>query len=100
MNFEPINGLRILAVELGLLCALTVAGWVVTRLVRPRLNRPVWLRKTLEENLRAALLVIAVAVVGRAAIFPWAGIPELRINDDFNYSLEPLGLCRSSSAPR
>jgi hypothetical protein len=61
MSFEAINGLRILAGEVAPLCSLTIAASLVTRSAFSGLSRRAWLRKILEENSRAVLLVVAVA---------------------------------------
>ncbi len=87
MMFVPIAGLRLLAVETGLLIAFSVLAFVVLRLAKPSVAPPRWLRAILAENWRAVLLVVAVALLGRAILLPWLGIPHPRINDEYSYLL-------------
>lgn len=87
MMFVPIAGLRLLAVETGLLIAFSVLAFVVLRLAKPSVAPPRWLRAILAENWRAVLLVVAVALLGRALLLPWLGIPHPRINDEYSYLL-------------
>jgi len=87
MNYAPIDGLRLLAVETGVLAALTVLAFLFFRLLRPSMSQPRWLKAILAGNLRPVLLVIVVALVGRALLVPWIGIPQPRINDEYSYLL-------------
>ena len=64
MSFVPIDGLRLLAIETGLLLAFTVIAFVGLRLFRAQYFRASFLDWVLARTSRAVLLVIAVALVG------------------------------------
>jgi len=87
MNFAPIDGLRMLAVETGLLIAFTLLAFLALRLLRPSLSRPRWLEAVLRQEWRGVLLVIVIALAGRALLMPWLGVPQPRINDEYSYLL-------------
>jgi hypothetical protein len=87
MNYVPINGLRMLAVESGILFAAFLIAYVSLRFLHPAVKRPEWLAWILGSNLRSVVLVIAVAMVGRALLLPAVGIPQPRINDEYSYLL-------------
>ena len=87
MNYVPINGLRMLAVESGILFAAFLIAYISLRFLHPAMNRPRWLAWILGSNLRSVLLVIAVALAGRALLLPVVGIPSPRINDEYSYLL-------------
>ena len=90
MNYVPINGLRLLAVESSILFAAFLIAYVGLRFLHPAVNRPKWLAWIpwiLGSNLRSVLFVIAVALVGRALLLPAVGIPQPRINDEYSYLL-------------
>ena len=62
MNYAPIDGLRLLAVETGVLAALTVLAFLFFRLLRPSMSQPRWLKAILAGNLpvrRSAITAIA-----------------------------------------
>ena len=83
----PINGLPLLVVETCLLGAVFVLAFLVFHFARQHLQRPPWLDVILVSNWRAVLLVIAVALAGRALLLPRIGVPRARINDEFSYLL-------------
>ena len=87
MNYVPINGLRMLAIETSLLLAFFVAAFLVLRFVQPKMTRPRWYDALLAKNSRSVILVIALALIGRALVLPWVGIPQPRINDEYSYLL-------------
>lgn len=84
MNYIPINGLRMLALESGLLGATFAAVFLVFRFGRRSMARPHWVDKVLAKNSRAVFFVIAVALVGRGLLLPSLGIPQPRINDEYS----------------
>jgi hypothetical protein len=86
MNYVPIHGLRMLAVESCILVAAFLIGLVSLRFL-PIGGRPKWLDGLLASNFRSVLFVIAIALVGRAVLLPFIGIPEPRINDEYSYLL-------------
>jgi hypothetical protein len=85
--YAPIDGLRMLAVETSLLIAFSVLAFLFLHFVRPWISRPRWLDAILARNSLAVLLVIVVALAGRALLLPWVGIPQPRINDEYSYLL-------------
>jgi len=87
MNYVPINGLRIMAVESGLLAAAFAVAFLLLHFVRPSLARPRWLDELLAKNSRSVLFLIAVALAARGLLLPSLGIPEPRINDEYSYLL-------------
>ena len=87
MNYVPINGLHMLAVETSILVATVLLSYLSLRAFRGRISPPHWLNWILARNWRAVLLIIAVALVGRALIMPWVGTPQPRINDEYSYLL-------------
>jgi hypothetical protein len=84
MNYVPINGLRMLAIEASILFATAVLSFLFFRYVRWPVPCPRWLDAILSNNIRAVILVIAVALVGRALLLPWVGIPQPRVDDEYS----------------
>ncbi|MFZ0705804.1 MAG: hypothetical protein WAM71_09405 [Candidatus Korobacteraceae bacterium] len=86
MNFEPVNGLRLLGTELGILVAVFAVSFVSLPYLRrlPWLQWPKWL---FASSRRPTLFVILLALVGRACLLPLIGIPEPHINDEYSYLL-------------
>src|SRR5271166_2335461 len=84
MNYVPIDGLRMLAIESCMLLAAFLVGFVSLRFLHPSVYRPRGLAWILASNLRSVLFVIAVALVARALLLPVIGIPEPRINDEYS----------------
>ena len=87
MNYVPINGLRLLAIETGILVGLTCVAFFFLRFVKRQYCLPGWVAWILAEDWRAVLLVVALALVGRALVLPWVGVPQPRINDEYSYLL-------------
>ena len=87
MSYVPINGLRMLAVETSILLATTVLAFLFLRFFHRTILRPRWLNAILAHNWRAVLLVIAVALAGRALLLPRVGVPYPRIDDEYSYLL-------------
>ena len=73
-----------LAVESGIVCAAFVLAFVLFRFGRPAVTRPRILDAILEKDYRGVLLVIAVALAGRALLLPVLGVPQPRINDEYS----------------
>ncbi len=86
MNYVPIHGLRMLAVESCLLLAVFLIALGGLRFL-PSGRPPRWLNAILAVNLRSALFVVAVALLGRALLLPFIGVPGPRINDEYSYLL-------------
>ena len=87
MNYVPIHGLRMLAVESSILFAAFLIAYVGLRFLHPEVRRPRWLAWILGSHLRSVLFLIAVALAGRALLLPVIGIPQPRINDEYSYLL-------------
>ena len=87
MNYLPVNGLRMLAIESCVLFAACIIGFVSLRFLHPSVNQPRWLAWLLVGHLRSVLFVTAVALVARAMLLPIVGIPQPRINDEYSYLL-------------
>ena len=85
--YAPIDGLRLLAVETSLLIAFSILAFLFLRFSRFAFSYPRWLQAVLAKNSRAVLLVIGVALVGRALLLPWVGIPQPRIDDEYAHLL-------------
>ena len=85
MFFEPPN-LWMLAVEAAVLSVVFVLAYVVYRDLRPHAT-PRWLTWLLANQWRSILFVVLTAMVGRAALLPFVGIPAPRVNDEFGHLL-------------
>jgi hypothetical protein len=84
--YESFHGLRITAAEVSIFVISLGILLMAVRFVRLPI-RPRWLDWVLDSQLRPVLLVIAVAMIGRALLLPFAGVPEPRVNDEFSYLL-------------
>jgi len=84
MSYVPINGLRMLAIESSLLLATAILSYLFFRFVRWSFPRWRWLDAIISNQARAVLFVIAVALVGRALLLPWVGVPQPRIDDEYS----------------
>ena len=86
MNFEPINGLRLLGKEIVILVVVLAITLVALPYVR-RLRWVRWPKWLFASNWRPTLFVIALALLARAALLPFIGIPDPHINDEYSYLL-------------
>jgi hypothetical protein len=93
VNYAPINGLRLLAVESCILCAAFVLVFAVLHFVRSSPMRPRIFDAILAKDYRSVLLVIAVALSARALLLPIVGIPQARINDEYRNLLMADTFC-------
>jgi len=84
--FVPINGLRVISAEVGLLFVFFAVSVLLLRFAKAP-TAPAWLGWLLSRNSRSVLLVIALALAGRALLLPWLGIPHPRIDDEYSYLL-------------
>ena len=87
MNYVPINGVRMLGVETAVLLLFTVVAWLAFRRWAKSIPHPRWLEAILVKNWRSVLFVVSVALVSRALLLPFLGIPQPRINDEYSYLL-------------
>ena len=85
MFFEPPK-LRMLAVETAILLAAFVLAYIAPRYVRPP-AMPRWLSWLLASQWRSLLFVVFTAMIARAVLLPFVGIPEPRVNDEFGHLL-------------
>jgi hypothetical protein len=86
LNYVPVNGLRVLLIEISILLGTFLAALLLIRFAGP-LARLRWFRSFLARNWCSVGFVIAVALLGRALLLPVIGIPEPRINDEYSYLL-------------
>jgi hypothetical protein len=84
MNYVPINGLRVLATESGILFATFLVAYISLHFLHRGAERPRALTWILSGNLRSVLFVIAVALGARALLLPAIGIPQPRIDDEYS----------------
>ena len=87
MLHAPIHGLRILLVESSTLLAVYAVAYLGLRVGGGRFRRPRWLGWVLARERRTVLVVVALALLARAILFPWVGVPQPRVNDEFSYLL-------------
>jgi hypothetical protein len=87
MNYVPVNGLRILAVEGSILLATFLLTWSVMRFCCKVPKSFAWLDWLLASNSRAVIFIVAVSFIARGLLLPVIGIPEPRINDEYSYLL-------------
>ena len=87
MMYAPIDALRIVMLESCVLVAVFLAAYLAIRLWRPFIKGPAWLGWILADNRRAVLFVIAAALLGRACLLPFQGVPRPRVNDEYSYLL-------------
>jgi len=73
--------------ESCVLVAVFLAAYLAIRLWRPFIKGPAWLGWILADNRRAVLFVIAAALLGRACLLPFQGVPRPRVNDEYSYLL-------------
>lgn len=85
MLFQPPK-LWLLAVETAVLVALFGLALIALKYVRPR-AKPHWLNWLLACQWRGIIFVIGVALLGRAILLPFVGIPAPRVNDEFAHLL-------------
>ena len=74
MNSEPINGLRLIGIEIVVLAASFAVAFIVLPYVR-RLDWVRWPKWLFAGRWRPTLVVIALALFGRAALLPFVGVP-------------------------
>jgi hypothetical protein len=87
MMYAPIDALRIVMLESCVLVAVFLAAYLVMRRWRLPDSPPAWLGWILADNRRVVLFVIAAALLGRACLLPFRGVPEPRINDEYSLLL-------------
>ena len=87
MNYLPVNGLRIFAVETSLLVITFLVVWLVMRLSHLHATAPAWVQWILARNWRGVAFVILAALFARGLLIPVVGIPAPRINDEYSYLL-------------
>jgi len=85
--YASIDGLRLLAVETSLLIAFTILAFLFLKFFQPSFSYPRWSQLVLAKNSRTVVLVIAVALIGRALLLPWIGIPQPRVDDEYSHLL-------------
>ena len=87
MACKGINGKRMGAIEAGVMLVLFALVFLAMKFVRSRLARPAWLAWLLERDLRGVVFVIAIALIARALLLPFIGVPEPHINNEYSYLL-------------
>ena len=87
MLYAPIHGLRILLIESSTLLAVYAVVYLGLRVGCGQFRRPRWLGWVLARKKRTVFVVVALALLARAMLFPWVGVPQPRVNDEYSYLL-------------
>lgn len=83
--FQPLP-MSMLFVEAAILAGAFTASYIAFRFLPP-VASPRWLQWILAKEIRSVLFVIFIAMIARAVLLPFVGIPEPRVNDEFGHLL-------------